>query len=372
MAQRRSKKIRYAVVGLGHIAQIAVLPAFAHAKKNTELVALVSGDHIKLKKISKQYVVEHTYSYEQYDQLLSSDLIDAVYICLPNHLHMSFAIRAMEKGIHVLCEKPIALNTDEAKRMIEGSQRNDVKLMTAYRLHFQEANLKVLKMVRSGELGDVRFFNSTFSMRISDKNIRLQALKGGGTLYDIGIYCINAVRNIFGELPEEVFAFSNTDYDKRFSEVDEMCSVSMKFSKGRLANFITSFSTSPTASYDVVGTMGRIHLEQAYEYFGEMTLTHAKPQGKERVYKFKKSDQFAPEIVYFSDCIQKNRQPEASGVEGLLDLMVIQALYKSARTGRPVKLQALRKDQVLSPKQKMRRPPVKKPQLINVSSPSRD
>src|SRR5205085_7973206 len=148
--EREAQKIRYAVVGLGYIAQVAVLPAFENAKKNSELVVLVSDDPEKLTKLSRKYKVEQTFSYDEYDQLLQSGAIDAVYIALPNHLHNEYTIRAARAGIHVLCEKPMAVTDVECIEMIRGCDENKVKLMVAYRLHFDKANLSAIEVVRSG------------------------------------------------------------------------------------------------------------------------------------------------------------------------------------------------------------------------------
>src|SRR5437667_5618999 len=126
------KKIRYAVVGLGYIAQIAVLPAFAHAKKNSKLAALVSEDPVKLEELSKKYDVELTYPYEDYDECLRSGEIDAVYIALPNSMHREYTIRAAQAGIHVLCEKPMAVTSQDCKDMIRACVESNVKLMIAY------------------------------------------------------------------------------------------------------------------------------------------------------------------------------------------------------------------------------------------------
>jgi predicted dehydrogenase len=192
-----NRKIRYAVVGLGHIAQVAVLPAFQHARRNSELVALVSDDPAKLKRLSERYNVGQTFSYREYDECLKSGAIDAVYIALPNHLHAEYIIRAAKAGIHVLCEKPMAVTERECRAMIRAAQRHRIKLMIAYRLHFEEANMKAVEIVRSGKLGQPRIFNSVFSMQVRPRNIRTDKEMGGGTLYDIGIYCINAARYLF-------------------------------------------------------------------------------------------------------------------------------------------------------------------------------
>src|SRR3982750_1894967 len=125
-----SKRIRYAVVGLGHIAQVAVLPAFSHARRNSQLVALVSGDKTKLRELGQRYQVPILSSYQDYEKLLRSGEIDAVYIAEPNSLHSSFTIRAANAGVHVLCEKPLAVTEKECEQMLAACKRNRVKLMT--------------------------------------------------------------------------------------------------------------------------------------------------------------------------------------------------------------------------------------------------
>ncbi|MGZ8867167.1 MAG: Gfo/Idh/MocA family protein, partial [Thermoanaerobaculia bacterium] len=216
------KKIRYAVVGLGHITQVAVLPAFQNARENSELAALVSSDATKLEKLGERYGVAKLYSYDQYDELLKSGEIDAVYIGLPNHEHEEYTVRAARRGIHVLCEKPLALSERECRRMIRAAEKNDVKLMTAYRLHFEQANLEAIEAVRSGKIGEPRLFNSLFCMDVREGDIRLRKDTGGGTLWDIGVYCINAARYLFRDEPIEVLAMTATNGQKRFAETEEM------------------------------------------------------------------------------------------------------------------------------------------------------
>ena len=135
---RNQKKVRYAVVGLGHIAQVAVLPAFAHAQ-NSDLAALVSDDPEKLEKLSRRYGVKARFSYDQFEECLRSGVVDAVYITLPNHLHREYTERAARAGVHVLVEKPMAVTEEDCISMIRVARENEVKLMVAYRLHFEEA-----------------------------------------------------------------------------------------------------------------------------------------------------------------------------------------------------------------------------------------
>src|ERR1700754_1201100 len=124
---KRRKTVRYAVVGLGHIAQVAVLPAFAHARRNSRVTALVSGDPTKLRALSKKYKVEGTFSYDDYDACLEQ--VDAVYIALPNSMHAEYTVRAAEAGVHVLCEKPMAGTAEECTAMIDACRKHRVKLM---------------------------------------------------------------------------------------------------------------------------------------------------------------------------------------------------------------------------------------------------
>ena len=367
MARKSGHKIRYAVVGLGHIGQAAVLPAFAHASQNSSLTALVSDTPTKLRQLGRRYKVEHTYSYKEYDDCLDSGLIDAVYIALPNSMHAEYANRAAQAGIHVLCEKPMAVTEKECLAMIRTAQRHQVKLMIAYRLHFEAANLKAIELVKSRKLGDARFFHSAFALQVRRGNIRTKAELGGGTLYDLGIYCINAARYIFRDEPVEVFAYSAAREDPRFKNIDEMTAGVLRFSHDRLACFTSSFGAADVASYEVVGTKGSVRLDPAYEYAFPLKL-YVTIDGKTRSQTFPKRDQFAPELLYFSDCILHDREPEPSGLDGLADVRIIEALYHSARAGKPIKVPPIHVKKQPDLKQEKRRPPVSEPELVQAKS----
>lgn len=370
MSDRAKKKIRYAVVGLGHIAQAAVLPGFENAKRNSELVAFVSDDAKKQRDVGRRYGVTNTCGYDEFEDLLESGDIDAVYIALPNSMHRDFTIRAARAGIHVLCEKPLAPTEKDCAAMIEACRSNKVKLMTAYRLHFERANLDAIEMAQSGKLGDLRVFNSLFGYQVKPGNIRTRKEMAGGAVYDIGIYCINAARYIFQDEPQEVTAYTLRT-DRRFQGVDAITSAMMLFPKNRVASFTCSFDSADVATYSVLGTKGKLRMMMAYEYQGDISMEVSVGEKKqERTYK--QRDQFGAEIVYFSDCILGNRKPEPSGEEGLADVRIINALYESARTGRTVKLAALRKNSRPSRKQEISRPAVKEPPLVNVEAPSED
>ena len=365
MAKRRSGPITYAVVGLGHIAQTAVLPSFNHAGRNSRLVGLVSDDRAKLKTLAKKYRVESTYSYDEYESCLEE--VDAVYIALPNSMHAEYTIRAAKAGVHVLCEKPMAVTVVECQRMIDACRDNRVKLMIAYRLHFEEINLAAVDLVRRGRIGEPKFFNSSFSMTVRQGDIRTKKELGGGTLYDIGVYCINAARYLFRAEPTEVVAMSVNGGGAKLAEIDESTGALLRFDGDRVAAFITSFNADDVASYRIVGTKGQLRVDPAYEYAEglgyELTVN-----GKTRRKRIGKRDQFAPELLYFSDCILKDRVPEPSGAEGLQDVRIVEALYRSAKTGKAVAIPPFKDQKQPTGKQRITRPGVREPELVNTRS----
>jgi predicted dehydrogenase len=359
------KQVRYAVVGLGHIAQVAVLPAFANARRNSRLAALVSGDPVKLAELGRKYDVQTQCSYEQYDALMKSGEVDAVYICLPNSMHAEFTVRAARAGVHVLCEKPMAVTEEECKLMAQAARESKVKLMVAYRLHFERANLEAIEIARSGRIGEPLQFTSTFTMHVVPDNIRVKKALGGGVLYDIGIYCINAARGLFRDEPVEVRAATSG----QLGEVEESVSAILRFPNERMASFTCSFGAGKVSAYRLVGTKGDLQLDPAYEYAG--ALRHQLTiDGEPRERRFAKRDQFAPELLYFSDCVLKNHDPEPSATEGLADVRVIQALYRAAESGRPVELPAFEKRERPGLEQEIRRPPIEKPAVVHAQAPS--
>jgi predicted dehydrogenase len=360
------KKIRYAVVGLGHIAQAAVLPAFEHAE-NSELAALVTGNPEKNRKLSERYHV-NAYNYEDLEKAFEKERIDAVYIATPNILHREHTERAARAGVHVLCEKPMATIQEDCEAMIAAAEENNVKLMIAYRLHFNDANLHAVGIAESGDLGEIRYFGSLFGLQVKEGNIRTRKALGGGTLFDIGIYCINAARYLFRDEPIEVAGLTANNVEKRFAEIEEMTGALLRFPGERLATFICSFGSADIAEYDLVGTKGHLRLENAYEYRGELKcITTVNGQKSEK--SFKAGDQFAPELIYFSDCIINDRAPEPSGKEGLADVRVINAIYESAEIGRAVRIEPVQKKRRPDEAMQIKRPPVEQPELVATAAP---
>jgi len=363
--KRGARQVGYAVIGLGHIAQVAVLTAFAHAKKNSRLAALVSDDEEKRRKLSRKYRVP-AFGYRDLEDVLAHHDADAVYIALPNDMHADYVVRCAQAGAHVLCEKPLALSEAECRRMIDACENAGVKLMTAYRLHFEPANLEAVKLIGKGAIGETRLFSSDFSYQVKPDNIRTSAERGGGPIWDIGIYCINAARSCFRAEPVEIFAMrADRPSDERFAQVHEGISAIMKFPDERLGVFNVSFGAAPTSTYRITGTKGDLCLDNAYEYVGERELTIT-IKDKSRTRTFPSVDQFAPELIAFSDAVLEDREIEPDGEEGLRDVRIIDAVLRSAREGRPIHLSWPPRRRRPEARDLKKRPKVREPQTVNV------
>ncbi|RKH64149.1 Gfo/Idh/MocA family protein [Corallococcus llansteffanensis] len=366
--QGTSRRVRYAVVGAGNLAQVAILPAFQHAQENSELVAIISSDKEKRAALQRQYGVEHVGDYGAYEQVLRESRADAVYLVLPNTMHRAFTERAARVGVHVLCEKPMATSVEDCEAMIRVTNDNDVKLMIAYRLHFEEANLHAIELVRSGKLGDPRMFGALLTQQVRKGDIRTRVDLGGGALLDEGPYPINAARYLFRDEPREVFAYTSGG-DGRFHGVDATAFALMRFPNGRVAQFGISHEASAVSSYRLVGTEGDLLVQHGFGY-GTDIEHRLTVGGKTETRTFKNSDQFAPELIYFSRCVLEDQEPEPNGIEGLADVRVIVALQESARTGQPVKLSPFEKPRRPTLEQLIVKPPVEPPEPVNAPAPT--
>jgi predicted dehydrogenase len=364
-----ANRVRYAVVGAGNIAQVAVLPAFEHARESCELVALVSGDPTKRQELSAKYDIAHVGGYDQYEELLAASRADAVYITLPNSLHREYTERAARAGVHVLCEKPMAVTVPDCQAMIDVTRQNEVRLMIAYRLHFEEASLRALEIVRKGQLGDPRLFSSWLTHQVRAGDIRARDDVGGGAMLDLGVYPVNAARSLFDQEPIEVFAYANIGGDERFPDVDHTDMAVLRFPDGRMATFGISQAAADLSSFELVGSKGDLRVEGAYDYVGDRTC-YLTVDAKTKKKRFKPADQFAPQLVYFARCLQEGLEPEPSGYEGMSDVRVLAALMESARTGVTVGLEAWERRTGPNPNQLIKKPPVKKPRTVHAPSPS--
>jgi predicted dehydrogenase len=253
--------------------------------------------------------------------------------------------------------------------MIETCKEHGLKLMIAYRLHFEEANLSAIECVKSGAIGEPRIFSSVFTQMVKPGDVRTQGDLAGGALYDMGVYAINAARYIFQDEPVEVLASCQTNYDERFKDVDATTTAILRFSGGRVAQLTASLAAARVDSYRVIGTEGELRVEPAYDY--KTKLTHHLTIGDKTTTKqFAPRDQFAPELVHFSDCILNDRQPGPSGEEGLADVRIVRAIFRSAETGKAVVLTPYRPSLRPSIEQEMHLPPVQKVEPVKARPPS--
>ena len=327
------RKVRYAVVGAGWIAQEDFMPGVAKTG-NSVMTALVTGDAKKARELSEKYGIEYVCGYDGFDALLKSGRIDAIYLATPNTMHRDFTIRALAAGIHVLCEKPMAPTIEDCRAMIEAGRKSGAKLMIAYRLHFEEATLEAIETVRSGTLGKVRIFSSIFTQQVEPSNHRTKGDKWAGPLPDMGPYPINGVRNLFGAEPIEAFGrTASAKGDERFTEIPEMVNVWLRFPDERIAQFTISYGSEAVSEYRVAGTKGDLMMTPGFTWEKGQTLA-VTVKGKKDEKTFDKVDQFAGETKYFSDCVLDNKEPEPDGEEGLCDVCVIKAIEKSIASGK--------------------------------------
>ncbi|HUJ62866.1 MAG TPA: Gfo/Idh/MocA family oxidoreductase [Kofleriaceae bacterium] len=357
------------MIGQGHFAQAAVLPAIEQLDE-VELAALVSGSRHKLDELGRRYGVRVLCEYDQLDDLLSTGRIDAVYVAVPNDLHREITLIAARHRVHVLCEKPMAPTEAECMAMIRACEARNVKLMIAYRLHFEAANLVAIELARGGELGDPRIVSSVFTLQVREGNTRVQARRGAGPIYDIGIYCVNAARYLFRDEPTEVLAMRLAGHDPRFAAVDEAIAAVLRFPDERVAQFTCSFAGHDRSHYEIVGTDGLLTLDNAYEYAAEMTM-HVESAHGSKHRTFPRRDQIAAEIRYFARCIADDEQPEPSGWEGLADVRVLQALQASARFRRAVPVEPIVRPRRPSLGQEIDIPAHPRPALVDVQPSSK-
>jgi predicted dehydrogenase len=290
-----------------------------------------------------------------------------VYIAVPNSGHREFTERAARAGVHVLCEKPMAETVEDCAAMIAVCNEHNVRLMIAYRLHFDEANLRAIELVQSGKLGNPRIFTSVFSQQVRPDDVRTKRELAGGAVFDMGVYPINAARYLFGAEPDEVFATSFST-DERMHGVDETTTAILRFPGGRVAQLTASLCAAHVSTYRVIGTEGDLRVEPA---FGMGKLEHHLTlDGKTTTYRFSAHDQFAPELVAFSNCILSGTEPEPSGEEGLADVRIVQAIFESARSGKVVRLMPFERSQRPSVSQLIKKPAHKHISPVHAPSPA--
>lgn len=342
-----SKRVGFAIVGLGRLTLEELLPAFGEAKR-ARPVALVTGTPEKAAAIAAQYGIkpEAIYSYDGFDKIAENPEIEAVYVVLPNGMHKEFVVRAAQAGKHVLCEKPMATSAAEAREMIAACEAAKVRLMIAYRCQFEPYNREATRLVRSGELGRPRIIQAanTQTMGPKDQWRFDKALAGGGALPDIGLYCLNGARALLGEEPGEVFAkVWSPQNDDRYATVEETVSFSAWFPSGVMAECAASYGAHEHKDLRVHLETGTIDLKRAFAYEGQQ-LRVSRRRGKaesEESLRLGQKNQFALEIDHMAQCVRENRRPRTPGEEGLQDHILMEAIYRSAEQNAPVRLDAV-------------------------------
>jgi predicted dehydrogenase len=337
-------RIGFAVMGLGRLALENIIPAFAQCR-HARVTGLVSGDPDKMRVIAAQYGVpaESCYSYAEMVKLRGNSAIQVVYVVLPNALHRDAVVHAAQAGKHVLCEKPMAVNADEARVMIDACRRADRKLMIAYRCQYEVNNRELARRARAGEFGQIQLVDAINTQNQGDPAQwrHVKRLSGGGSLPDVGLYCLNTTRALLGEEPIEVSAsIHSADNDPRFKEVEDTVSFTLRFPSGVVANCASSYSLHEHRNIRVLGSKGSAEIAGAFAYEGQkMRLSRREGQAEAHSeLALGTKNQFSLEMDHMALCVRNNVKPRTPGEEGLQDQLIMAAIYESARTGQPVKL----------------------------------
>ena len=330
----KKEKLGVALVGLGNYATLMLGPAFAESQ-NCYLAGIVTGTPTKAEKWSKQYNIprKNIYNYETFDQIADNEDIDIVYIVLPNFMHAEFTIRAAQAGKHVICEKPMALNSEECKAMINACQENDRLLSIGYRLHFEKHHQEMMRLGKELPFGPLNLVEASLGYHLADKTLwRLDKKKGGGgAIMDLGVYAIQGARYVVGEAPVRVMAQGFLMDDRRFKDIYETILWQMEFPSGTLANCSTTYSSYVDRLYASC-YRGWFGLNPSFGGRGSSGSTSKGPMNLPQI------NQQAAQMDDFAECIWENRPSRVSGDEGLADLIIIEAILESCKSGKPVDL----------------------------------
>ena len=339
-----ARRLGVAVVGLGHLALNEILPGTV-ASKHVRVTALVSGSPAKARVVAAQYGVpeQNLYSYDSFDRLKDNPAVDFIYIVLPNNMHAEFVVRAAQSGKHVLCEKPMATNVADAERMVAACHQAQRLLMIAYRMQYNVYHRTLIGLARGGQFGPIRSIyaeNGQNNARNAQwRHVLKQA--GGGSLPDVGLYCLNAARYVTGEEPIEITAqLTQPKDDPRFTEVEDTVAFTLRFPSNVIATCMSGYSQHENRQMRVLMAGATVDLDPAFSYQGlAMRIGRKDGDGDATEQRrFAEKNQFAVEMDHFATCIRANRTPHTPGEEGLQDQKLIAAIYAAARGGSAVKL----------------------------------
>ena len=291
----------------------------------------------------------------------------------PNWRHAEFAIPALQAGVHVLCEKPLEVSTAKCREILEVARTASAMLMVAYRLHFEPGTLATIDLIRSGKLGEVHTFSSTFAQPLDPSNHRAHSGDLAGPVLDMGPYPVNAARYVFGDEPTEVVSAAGTRHpDAGFDQnFDDTVAVTLRFPRNRLAQFSVGYYGGPVNNFIAIGPKGSVTLDPAYMFGQSVEQTVAIGQDKDKT-SFKNTDHFGGEMKYFSDCILGGTEPEPDGEEGFADVRVLEGVLEALKTGKSVQLPPFtRSKRIDTQAQKVELSAVSTPDLVDVSNPGR-
>lgn len=320
-----SQQLRWGILGSAAIAKRAVIPGI-QASNSGVVAAIASRDEAKAKETAESLSIPQAYG--SYEQLLEDDSIDAVYIPLPNHLHKEWTIRAAEAGKHVLCEKPIALNAQEAQEMVQACDKAGVKLAEAFMYRYHPRYKRIKEIIQSGEIGEIRGIHGTFTFNnAGDKgNVRYKQFMGGGAIYDVGCYPISAARYILDSEPEAatVHAFLSPDHDY----VDMMASGLLEFPNHVGLTFDCAMWADFRNTLEILGTDGRIEVPSAFIGNPNFFVT---AKGQRREEEAPQLNQYALQADEFANSIFNNTPLPFQPSDAVNNMKVIDACLKSAR-----------------------------------------
>ena len=323
-------KVRWGVLGTAKIALTKVIPAMQRSEW-CEIVAIASRDFAKADESAER--LEIPKAYDSYEELLADDSIEAVYIPLPNHLHVPWTIKAAEAGKHVLCEKPIALNAAEARTLIDVRDRTGVRIQEAFMVRTHPQWLETRRLIHSGKIGSLRSITGSFSYFNPDPtNIRNQLELGGGALMDIGCYPITISRFMYETEPRRVLGLIERDEE---NGTDTLTTAVLDFPNGH-STFTCSTRLAPYQRMIFHGTEGRI------EVLIPFNAPHDHPTQillNDEVIEFPICDQYEIQGTLFSRAIRENREQEIPLEDAINNMIVIDAVFRSATTGQWEELQ---------------------------------
>ncbi|MGI4804396.1 MAG: Gfo/Idh/MocA family protein [Janthinobacterium lividum] len=329
------KKLGIALVGLGGYAGGQLAPALLQTK-NCYLAGLVTGTPEKAKSWSAKYNIpqKNIYNYDNFDSIAQNPDIDIVYVVLPVSMHKEYTIRAAKAGKHVICEKPMALNAADCREMIAACKQANRMLSIGYRLHFEPHNIEVMRLGQKQILGKVTQLETANGFVYNgDPNAwRLKkALSGGGALMDMGIYAIQGSRYTLGQEPVAVTARQEKTRPDLFKDVDETIFWELEFPNNFVAQGKSSYNNN-WGSLKAKTTNGFFELEPAYGYGGLMGKTSAGPMNIPNI------NQQAAQMDDFANCVNTKKPTRVPGEEGLKDMLVVDAIYRSLDSGKKEKI----------------------------------